>query len=86
MVFSPGGGGQNGIFLLQFTSSKEILLRKGGFRKMTAGTRGPREEIGELRRTIEHHNYLYYVLDSPEITDAEFDRLFRKLEKMEAEA
>lgn len=35
--------------------------------------------IKELREAIEHHNYRYYVLDSPEISDAEYDRLFKKL-------
>ena len=39
----------------------------------------------ELRELINHHNYLYYVLDQPEITDAEFDRLLRELQKIEAE-
>ncbi|MGQ9779676.1 MAG: NAD-dependent DNA ligase LigA [Bacillota bacterium] len=33
----------------------------------------------ELRAEIERHNYLYYVLDRPEITDAEYDRLMREL-------
>jgi len=37
----------------------------------------------ELRRAIEHHNYLYYVLDQPAITDAEFDRLFQELQDLE---
>jgi len=37
----------------------------------------------ELRRLIEHHNYLYYVQDAPEISDAEFDRLFRELQDLE---
>jgi DNA ligase (NAD+) len=37
----------------------------------------------ELRREIEHHNYLYYVNDAPEISDAEFDRLFRELQDLE---
>jgi DNA ligase (NAD+) len=37
----------------------------------------------ELRRLIEHHNYLYYVEDAPEISDAEFDRLFRELQELE---
>ena len=32
-------------------------------------------EIGELRGQIRHHDYLYYVLDQPEITDAEYDKL-----------
>lgn len=37
----------------------------------------------ELREQIRHHDYLYYVLDSPEISDAEYDRLFRALEELE---
>jgi DNA ligase (NAD+) len=36
-----------------------------------------------LRREIERHNYLYYVLDAPEVSDAQFDRLFRELEALE---
>ncbi|MHB8166304.1 MAG: DNA ligase LigA-related protein, partial [Sulfuricella sp.] len=38
-----------------------------------------------LREEIERHNYLYYVLDKPEIPDAEYDKLFRELERLEAE-
>jgi len=38
----------------------------------------------ELRRLIEHHNYSYYVLDDPEVPDAEFDRLMRELEGIES--
>ncbi len=41
------------------------------------------ERIQELRRTIEHHNRQYYVLDAPEITDAEYDALFRELVELE---
>ena len=37
-----------------------------------------------LREQIDHHNYLYYVLDAPEISDAEYDRLMRRLEEIEA--
>ena len=37
----------------------------------------------ELRREVDRHNYLYYVLDQPEITDAEFDRLFNELVQLE---
>jgi len=37
-----------------------------------------------LRREINRHNYLYYVLDRPEISDAEYDRLMRELEEIEA--
>ena len=39
----------------------------------------------ELRRLIEHHNYSYYVLDDPEVPDAEFDRLIRELESIESD-
>ena len=37
-----------------------------------------------LRRELEHHNYRYYVLDDPEIPDAEYDRLLRELQALEA--
>jgi DNA ligase (NAD+) len=42
-----------------------------------------RERVQRLRKQIEHHNYRYYVLDDPEIGDAEYDRLFRELEQIE---
>jgi DNA ligase (NAD+) len=42
-------------------------------------------ELDELRRRIEHHNYLYYQSDSPEISDQEFDRLLERLKELEAE-
>ncbi|MGB5621819.1 MAG: NAD-dependent DNA ligase LigA [Gammaproteobacteria bacterium] len=38
----------------------------------------------ELRRLIDHHNYRYYVLDEPEVPDAEYDRLLRELQDLEA--
>lgn len=38
-----------------------------------------------LRREIERHNYAYYVLDQPTIPDAEYDRLFRELQAIEAQ-
>ncbi|HHO75795.1 MAG TPA: NAD-dependent DNA ligase LigA [Deltaproteobacteria bacterium] len=37
----------------------------------------------QLRRSIDHHNHLYYVLDSPEISDGEYDRLLRELIDLE---
>ena len=43
-----------------------------------------RRRAEELRRLIEHHNYLYYVLDAPEVPDAEYDRLLRELQDLEA--
>jgi DNA ligase (NAD+) len=36
-----------------------------------------------LRREIEQHNFLYYVKDAPEVTDAEYDRLFQELQQIE---
>ena len=42
-------------------------------------------EIERLRETIRRHEHLYYVLDQPEITDAEFDELMNRLKKIEAE-
>ena len=44
-----------------------------------------RRRAEELRREIESHNYRYYVLDSPTISDAEFDKLFAELAELEAE-
>ncbi len=41
------------------------------------------KKINELAQKIEHHNYLYYVLDQPEISDAEYDRLMRELSELE---
>jgi DNA ligase (NAD+) len=41
------------------------------------------DEIDDLRNQIRHHDRLYYVMDSPEISDAEYDRLFRDLEDLE---
>lgn len=41
------------------------------------------EHIAELREQINYHNYLYYVLDSPEIADSEYDRLMRELSELE---
>lgn len=44
-----------------------------------------KKEIEELRKTIERHDHLYYVLDKPIITDQEYDKLYRKLKDMESE-
>jgi DNA ligase (NAD+) len=48
------------------------------------GSRAPVErEILELRQAIEKHNFHYHVLDNPLISDAEYDRLFRRLVELE---
>ena len=41
------------------------------------------DRIQELREQINHHNYLYYVLDNPEVSDAEYDRIFDQLVELE---
>ncbi len=43
------------------------------------------ERIAELREQLAYHNHRYHTLDAPEISDAEYDVLFRELEKLEAE-
>ncbi len=45
----------------------------------------PRSRLTQLRRAIERHNRLYYELNSPEISDHEYDRLFKELERLEKE-
>jgi DNA ligase (NAD+) len=42
------------------------------------------ERIRRLREEIERHNYQYYALDQPLVADAEYDRLFRELQDLEA--
>ena len=44
-----------------------------------------KKRIEELRREINHHNYLYYVLNRPEISDAEYDRLMDELISLESQ-
>ncbi|HBA26788.1 MAG TPA: DNA ligase (NAD(+)) LigA [Nitrospinae bacterium] len=41
------------------------------------------KELERLREEINYHNYRYYILDSPVISDAEYDRLFKKLQEIE---
>jgi DNA ligase (NAD+) len=43
------------------------------------------EEIEELRDTVRRHEHLYYVLDQPEISDAEYDGLMRRLQQLETQ-
>ena len=51
---------------------------------MSAAAKGIREKTESLREKIRHHEYRYYVLDDPEISDAEFDQLMNELKKLEA--
>ena len=43
-----------------------------------------KSEIEKLRKGIRHHDYRYYVLNQPEISDKEYDELLSKLKKLEA--
>ena len=45
----------------------------------------PAARAAELRRILERANHAYYILDKPEMSDAEYDRLFRELQSLEAE-
>jgi DNA ligase (NAD+) len=42
-----------------------------------------KKRAAELRQALHRHNYLYYVLDEPEVSDAEYDRLMRELTALE---
>ncbi|MBA1148932.1 NAD-dependent DNA ligase LigA [Ectothiorhodospiraceae bacterium WFHF3C12] len=42
-------------------------------------------ELADLRQRIEYHNHRYYVLDDPEVSDADYDRLMRRLMEIEAQ-
>ena len=48
-----------------------------------ADTPAPESRIRELRGLLEHHNRLYYTQATPEISDAEYDKLYRELEDLE---
>jgi DNA ligase (NAD+) len=50
---------------------------------MTRPDAKPAAEVRRLRGEIERHNYLYYALDAPEISDAEYDALLRRLSDLE---
>ena len=45
----------------------------------------PQERILQLRRTLHHHNHLYYVENRPEISDYDFDMLMHELQELEAQ-
>ncbi|ADW70605.1 NAD-dependent DNA ligase LigA [Granulicella tundricola] len=43
------------------------------------------EQVKELREQLEHHEHLYYVMDTPELTDGQYDSLMNRLKALEAE-
>ena len=52
---------------------------------MSAKVKAAKKRVGELREQINLHNYRYYVLDDPLVSDGEYDRLFRELLDLEEE-
>jgi DNA ligase (NAD+) len=50
----------------------------------TAAEAELQQRLAELRREIEQHNYRYYILDEPQVPDAEYDRLMQQLRELEA--
>src|SRR5271155_4839368 len=52
---------------------------------MASPSKDVEKKIEALREKIRHHEYLYYVVDDPEISDLEFDKLMRQLKDLEAE-
>ncbi|HTP69551.1 MAG TPA: NAD-dependent DNA ligase LigA [Dongiaceae bacterium] len=57
-------------------------MAKAGMAKADGKTK---KEVDKLREQIRHHEYLYYVQDEPEISDAAFDKLMNRLKELEAE-
>src|SRR5437764_12394274 len=45
----------------------------------------PAAEVEKLREQLRHHEHLYYVLDAPEITDADYDALMHRLQALETQ-
>src|SRR5689334_14145250 len=51
---------------------------------MATAVKDVQRKVEDLREQLRHHEYRYYVLDDPEISDAEFDRLMNELKELEA--
>jgi DNA ligase (NAD+) len=51
----------------------------------TRTQKGVQQRLDELRERVDHHLYRYHVLDDPEVSDAEYDRLFDQLKELEEE-
>ena len=52
---------------------------------MATATKGSEKKVDALREKIRHHEYRYYVLDDPEISDLQFDQLMTELKKIESD-
>ena len=49
-----------------------------------SGPKDPVQEVELLKQSLNHHAHQYYVLDDPQIPDAEYDRLFKRLQELES--
>ena len=58
--------------------------RAGAAAVLMTVPREVRQRVAALREEIERHNYQYYALDAPLVSDADYDRLFRELQELEA--
>src|SRR5580765_3571846 len=67
------------------TSASRIASRVNGatLASRSMATKAVDKRAEELREQLEHHLYRYHVLDDPEISDAEYDRLFDELRRLE---
>jgi DNA ligase (NAD+) len=52
---------------------------------MSESRRAAAQEIRQLRQQLDEHNYFYYVMDDPRVPDAEYDRLFQRLQALESQ-
>ncbi|MCF7898140.1 MAG: NAD-dependent DNA ligase LigA [Candidatus Omnitrophica bacterium] len=61
---------------------KKSVPKKFKIREKTS-KKEAKKEVKNLREAIEHHNYLYYIKNKPQISDAAYDRLFKRLQDLE---
>ena len=59
------------------------MKRKKSDASVRGQSRSVADRIEELREAIRHHDHLYHVLDRPEVSDSEYDRLYRELTQLE---
>ncbi len=63
-------------------------MASGGQPDLFAGAAAPdsdAQRLAQLRETLHHHAHLYYTLDAPEVSDAQYDAWFQELQRLEAE-
>ncbi len=81
MVGIPRPLWQKATAVADMADEQQTLLDE---RALARATSDPEARIEQLRREIEHHSYLYYAKDAPEISDGAFDSLMRELRELEA--